>query len=134
MAPATCYGLAERRPVESGVPVDNVAGSVMRDTLEHFLSGTVPTRQRNERVPRVVRATARDSDQGTVFLQVAERRSSGTALRGFSRRRLERGRFKLPKVEQGATRIELDAVQLSMLLDGIDFGRVRRPELWQPPQ
>jgi transposase len=27
---------------------------------------------------------------------------------------------------------ELDAVQLSMLLDGIDFGRVRRPELWEP--
>jgi hypothetical protein len=25
-------------------------------------------------------------------------------------------------------------VHLSMLLDGIDFGRVRRPELWQPPK
>jgi transposase len=48
-------------------------------------------------------------------------------------KRLERCRFKLPKVEAGATRIDLDAVQLSMLLDGIDFGRVRRPELWQPP-
>jgi transposase len=47
-------------------------------------------------------------------------------------KRLEPGRFKLQKVEQGATRI--DPVQLSMLLDGIDFGRVRRPELWQPPQ
>jgi transposase len=49
-------------------------------------------------------------------------------------KRLERCRFKLPKVEPGATRIDLDAVQLSMLLDGIDFGRVRRPELWQPPK
>jgi transposase len=49
-------------------------------------------------------------------------------------KRLERCRFKLPKVEPGAARIDLDAVQLSMLLDGIDFGRVRRPELWQPPK
>lgn len=49
-------------------------------------------------------------------------------------KRLERCRFKLPRVEPGATRIDLDAVQLSMLLDGIDFGRVRRPELWQPPK
>jgi transposase len=49
-------------------------------------------------------------------------------------KRLERCRFKLPKVAPGATRIDLDAVQLSMLLDGIDFGRVRRPELWQPPK
>lgn len=49
-------------------------------------------------------------------------------------KRLERCRFKLPKIEPGATRVELDAVQLSMLLDGIDFGRVRRPELWQPPK
>lgn len=48
-------------------------------------------------------------------------------------KRLEKGRFKIPRVETGATRIELDAVQLNMLLDGIDFGRVRRPELWEPP-
>jgi len=49
-------------------------------------------------------------------------------------KRLEKGRFKVPRVESTATRIEIDAVQLSMLLDGIDFGRVRRPELWTPPE
>lgn len=48
-------------------------------------------------------------------------------------KRLERGRFKVPRVDADATRIEIDAVELSMLLDGIDFGRVRRPELWTPP-
>jgi transposase len=30
--------------------------------------------------------------------------------------------------------VEIDATQLAMLLDGIDFGRVRRPEHWKPPQ
>jgi transposase len=29
--------------------------------------------------------------------------------------------------------VEIDATQLAMLLDGIDFGRVRRPDHWKPP-
>lgn len=47
-------------------------------------------------------------------------------------KRLERGRFKMPKlrIEQGA--IELDAVALAMLLDGIDYERVKRKNHWQP--
>lgn len=48
-------------------------------------------------------------------------------------KRLERGRFQLPRIPEDATRVELDAAQLSMLLDGIDVRYVRRPELWQPP-
>ena len=57
------------------------------------------------------------------------------ALGGFVLvyKRLERGRFKVPRVDCTATRIEIDAVQLSMLLNGIDFGRIRRPDLWTPP-
>ena len=47
-------------------------------------------------------------------------------------KRLERRRFKLPKVEPGATTVELDATALTMLLDGIDLARVHRPALWEP--
>lgn len=47
-------------------------------------------------------------------------------------KRLERGRFKMPKmrIEHGA--IELDAAALAMLLDGIDYERVKRKNHWQP--
>lgn len=48
-------------------------------------------------------------------------------------KRLERGRFRLPHMDPNAQAVELDATQLSMLLDGIEYGRVRRPEHWQPP-
>jgi transposase len=48
-------------------------------------------------------------------------------------KRLERGRFRLPRVTEEAQVVKLDATQLEMLLDGIDFGRVRRPRHWQPP-
>lgn len=49
-------------------------------------------------------------------------------------KRLERGRFRLPKVAPGATSVTLDATELAMLLDGIDLGRVQRPRAWVPPR
>lgn len=48
-------------------------------------------------------------------------------------KRLSQGRFRLPSVPAGATRVEMDATTLAMLLDGIDVARVRRPPPWQPP-
>ena len=47
-------------------------------------------------------------------------------------KRLERGRFRIPKLIEGQIKMQLDAAELSMLLDGIDFSRVRRPKKWQP--
>ena len=41
-------------------------------------------------------------------------------------KRLEKGRFRIPRVEAGATRAVLDATELTMLLDGIDLSRVKR--------
>lgn len=48
-------------------------------------------------------------------------------------KRLSQGRFRMPKVPADATRVELDATTLAMLLDGIDVTHVRRPPPWVPP-
>ena len=48
-------------------------------------------------------------------------------------KRLERGRFRLPRVPPEATSVEMDATQLTMLLDGIDVSTVRRTPHWRPP-
>jgi transposase len=48
-------------------------------------------------------------------------------------KRLERGQFKLPHMDPSSMTVEIDSTQLTMLLDGIDFGRVRRPDHWKPP-
>lgn len=45
-------------------------------------------------------------------------------------KRLERGRFKQPKVRHNQTAIELDSTELAMLLDGIDFAKVFRKIPW----
>ena len=49
-------------------------------------------------------------------------------------KRLEEGRFKLPHMTPEAMAVNIDSTQLAMLLDGIDVGRVRRPQHWKPPQ
>jgi transposase len=48
-------------------------------------------------------------------------------------KRLERGRFRLPKLGAGQPEVELDATQLAMLLDGIDLKHVQPPRRWTPP-
>ncbi len=46
-------------------------------------------------------------------------------------KRLDRGRFQLRPSGSGE-RAELDLTQLMMLLDGIDFTRVKMPPRWRP--
>jgi transposase len=47
-------------------------------------------------------------------------------------KRLEKGRFRIPTIEPGTRTATLDATELTMLLDGIDVARVKRPALWEP--
>ena len=47
-------------------------------------------------------------------------------------KRLERGKFRLPKVSEACVSIELESAQLAMLLEGIDYSRVRTPIRWEP--
>ena len=47
-------------------------------------------------------------------------------------KRLERGRFSMPRVAESASQVVLDATSLAMLLDGVDLRAVRRAALWEP--
>jgi transposase len=47
-------------------------------------------------------------------------------------KRLEKGRFKSPTIPDDRQAIELNATQLYMLLDGIDFERVAQKKRWLP--
>ena len=49
-------------------------------------------------------------------------------------KRLERGRFKLPDLVEVDTVLQLESSELSMLLGGIDYSRVRKPPRWTPPR
>ena len=84
---------------------------------------------------------ARDLDvfSGHLFVFVSRRRNRCKVLYwdrgGFVLwyKRLERGTFCLPRIDEGATTVQLDAGQLNMLIDGVDLSRVRRNSAWTPP-
>lgn len=49
-------------------------------------------------------------------------------------KRLERGRFRMPRISGDGRSVQMDATELAMLLDGIDVRYVRRPVPWTPEQ
>ena len=49
-------------------------------------------------------------------------------------KRLEKGRFRLPPLPEEQATVRLEPSQLALLLDGIDYSRVKRPPRWSPPR
>ena len=47
-------------------------------------------------------------------------------------KRLERGRFTLPRVAAGAVQIEMEATEVALLLEGIDLAGATRRQRWAP--
>ena len=48
-------------------------------------------------------------------------------------KRLEKGRFQMPRVDERTKSVSLEAAQLTMLLGGFDLN-VSRLKRWKPPQ
>jgi hypothetical protein len=49
-------------------------------------------------------------------------------------KRLERGRFTFPdRVSADATRVQIDAHELAMLLEGLEVRATRSSARWEPP-
>jgi len=101
---------------------------------------SVPTdmRRGHDGLFAIVRGLGLDPFSGHLFAFVGKRGDRIKVL-VFDRggfvllyKRLEKGRFRIPRVAEGSTTVTLDATELSMLLDGIDVSRVRRPALWEP--
>ena len=86
----------------------------------------------------LVRQQGFDLFGGHLFVFVSRRRDRIKILTwdrgGFVLyyKRLERGRFKPPAAKAGQQTVRIDPAQLTMLLDGIDYSRVRRPIHWEP--
>lgn len=86
----------------------------------------------------LVTAAGEDVYSGHLFV-FASRRGDRLKVLSWDRggfvlwyRRLERGRFRVPASAREAGRVELDAGQMAMLLDGIDYSRVERSPVWKP--
>lgn len=87
----------------------------------------------------VQRQMGQDVFSGHLFVFVS-RRGNRIKILSWDRggfvlwyKRLERGRFRLPRVGEDEAVLQLDSAELSMLVDGIDYSRVRKPPRWRPP-
>ena len=76
---------------------------------------------------------------GDLYVFVSRRRTHAKILLWQTgglvvwQKRLDRGRFQI-RLSGSGDRAELDVTQLTMLLDGIDFARVKRPTHWRPTE
>lgn len=104
----------------------------------YFATGLVDMRNGIDGLRAVVEQVLRKNPQdGHLFVFIGRRRDKLKILfwdkNGFVLyfKRLERGRFQLPVADEKRTRVEMEAAQLGMLLDGIDLN-AKRLERWSP--
>lgn len=109
-----------------------------RSVRIYLCAEPVDLRKSIDGLSALVAARKHDPYSGHLYVFVGRRREKVKILT-FERggfvlyyKRLERGRFRLPTVEEDAEEIQIDATQLAMILDGIDVARVRRREAWAP--
>lgn len=105
----------------------------------YFATGLVDMRNGIDGLRAVVeQVLKRDPNEGHLFVFVGKQRDKLKILfwdrNGYVVyfKRLERGRFQLPTVDERRTKVEMEATQLAMLLDGIDLN-AKRLARWTPP-
>ena len=87
----------------------------------------------------LVRQYGEDVFSGHLFVFVSRRRDRLKILAwdtgGFVvfYKRLEKGRFPMLQADNAESTLQLEAADLYLLLDGVDFTRIKRPGLWEPP-
>ena len=87
----------------------------------------------------LVRSYGEDVFSGHLFVFLSRRRDRAKILTWSSGgfvlyyKRLEKGRFRPGQFLEDEKTIQLESTQLAMLLEGIDYSRVRQPKRWNPP-
>lgn len=104
----------------------------------YFATGLVDMRNGIDGLRALVEnALKKDPYEGHLFVFVGKSKDKVKILfwdkNGFvlHMKRLERGRFQLPTVDAARGRVEMEATELAMLLDGIDLN-AKRLSRWTP--
>ncbi len=105
----------------------------------YFATGLVDMRNGINGLRAIVeQVLKRNPDEGHLFVFIGKRRDMLKILfwdkNGYVVyfKRLERGRFQLPTIDEKRVKVEMEAAQLAMLLDGIDLN-AKRLARWTPP-
>jgi transposase len=106
----------------------------------YFATGLTDMRNGIDGLRALVEASLqRDPYEGHLFVFVGKSKDKVKILfwdrSGFVlyMKRLEKGRFQLPVIDERRKHVEMEPAQLAMLLDGIDLN-ARRLARWTPQQ
>ncbi len=109
------------------------------DSVKIYLAaGPTDLRKGFNGLSGIVREWGLDLFSGHLFVFFSKRGNTVKILTWYRgglvvwHKRLEIGRYKIPKLTDGQTRVQLDSGQLSMLLDGVDLSLVKRQKRWKP--
>jgi transposase len=107
-------------------------------TKVYFATGLVDMRKGIDGLCAIVEATLKKNPlDGHLYVFVGKTRDKVKILywdrNGFAlhMKRLEQGRFQMPAVDEHRLKIEMDATELAMLLDGVDLN-AKRLARWKP--
>jgi transposase len=102
-----------------------------------LFTGATDMRKGFDGLSALVSAAGENPYSGHLYVFISRRRDRAKIL-AFEKggmvlwhKRLDRGRFQI-HLPEADDRAELDATQLAMLVDGIDFSRVKRLRHWEP--
>jgi len=104
-----------------------------------LFTGETDLRKGYDGLAALVTAAGEKVYSGDLYVFVSRRRTHAKILLWQTgglvvcQKRLDRGRFQI-RLSGSGDRAELDVTQLTMLLDGIDFARVKRPTHWRPTE
>ena len=103
-----------------------------------FFAPATDMRKGFDGLSAIVRASGLNVFSGHLFVFVS-RRGDRVKILSWERggfvlwyKRLEKGRFRRPRITADSVQVELEPDQLTLLLEGIDISRVERPERWEP--
>jgi transposase len=110
-------------------------------SVEIYLANTpVDLRKGFDGLMAIVQSSfGKDVFSGHLFCFIGKRRDKVKVLfwdRGgfvIYFKRLERGRFCVPRTNASGTILMLEASELAMLLAGMDLTNVQKPKRWAPP-
>lgn len=104
-----------------------------------LFTGETDLRKGYDGLAALVATAGEKAYSGDLYVFVSRRRTHAKILLWQTgglmvlQKRLDRGRFQI-RLSGSGDRAELDVTQLTMLLDGIDFARVKRPTHWRPTE
>ena len=113
--------------------------NIYQNKQVHLFCRATDMRKGFDGLALLVKEAGFNSFSGNIFVFLNRRKDKVKILvweiDGFSiwYKRLEKGRFRLPSFKENTKELLIDALELHLLLDGVDFKKIKRSKRFNRP-